>query len=256
MLVQRAFTRAATTLIRGSQLQRRFIHPSRPQLHPIPRPNTLLAKLRFRADGEPRSTQKFSEYFHYGEYPYNPFMNRPIDTLVFFFLLKGFLFLTCWISIPIIIGEIKSIQDSTQDRKGNDFLLGLVKELVYLHETDITYDSVNFDDPISTASYFTKLMAGKGEFCEILIDSMGQTVRSKDGSTQSAEVPMHHIMRSAAEKVHDAFREFNRDSSAMGSFELLMSVKYAVNEALRSILDVLKEGDDHDSYSKWEILSE
>ena len=40
-----------------SQLQRRFIHPSRSQLQApaLPRPNTWLGNFRFRADGKPRS---------------------------------------------------------------------------------------------------------------------------------------------------------------------------------------------------------
>ena len=49
-----AGTRLATTIRQGFQLQKRFIHPSRFQLH-VPRANTWLAKLRFRPDGTPRS---------------------------------------------------------------------------------------------------------------------------------------------------------------------------------------------------------
>ena len=54
-MLTRIVTRPAATLRRGSQLQRRFIHPLRPQLEAPPRPNTWLAKIRFRADGKPRS---------------------------------------------------------------------------------------------------------------------------------------------------------------------------------------------------------
>ena len=64
-LTRRVFTRSATTLRRGFQLQRRFIHPSRLQLHELPRPNTWVAKIRFRADGESRIAL---EYLHWGEY--------------------------------------------------------------------------------------------------------------------------------------------------------------------------------------------
>ena len=67
MLARRVVTRPATTtrLLGASQLQRRFIFPSRSQLQ-APRPNTWLAKLRFRADGKPRSKLIA---LGFGEYP-------------------------------------------------------------------------------------------------------------------------------------------------------------------------------------------
>jgi hypothetical protein len=69
MLARRAVTRPATF---RSQLQRRFIHPSTSttstsQLHALPRPNTWLAKIRFRADGRPRSKEIA---LRLGEYPF------------------------------------------------------------------------------------------------------------------------------------------------------------------------------------------
>ena len=56
-VIDLVITQPATTLRRDSQLQKWFIHPSRSQLQALPRPNTLawLAKIRFRADGKPRS---------------------------------------------------------------------------------------------------------------------------------------------------------------------------------------------------------
>ena len=67
MLARRVVTRPATTLrlLGASQPQRRFIFPSRPHSQ-APRPDTWLAKLRFRADGNPRTK---SIGFAFGEYP-------------------------------------------------------------------------------------------------------------------------------------------------------------------------------------------
>ena len=86
MLARRVVTRPATTIRRfqvgGSQLPRRFILPPRSQSQALPRPNTWLAKIRFRADGKPRSkliALGFGEYppskFHYN----NPFFFEQTD---------------------------------------------------------------------------------------------------------------------------------------------------------------------------------
>ena len=93
---------------------------------------------------------------------------------------------------------------------------------------------------------------------------MRRTIKTKDGSTQSAEVPMHHIMRSAAEKIHDAIEEFtnNRESTrnvnaAITTAELLELYKLVItvsDEALKSILDLTYDYDDSPK-AKWESLS-
>ena len=54
MLAWRAISRPATTIRQGSQFHRRFIHPSRSLRRPQ-RTDTLIAKIRFREDGKPRS---------------------------------------------------------------------------------------------------------------------------------------------------------------------------------------------------------
>ena len=70
MLARRVATRPLAATLR-SQLQRRFIPPStgttsRSQLQ-APRPNTWLAKIRFQADGKPRSKLIA---LGFGEYPF------------------------------------------------------------------------------------------------------------------------------------------------------------------------------------------
>ena len=91
MLPWRVFIRPGTL---RSQLQRRFIFPSTSQSQFLPLPNTWLAKIRFRADGKPRSKLigfGFGEYAFYFFITF--FVNKLIDTSVFFDL-KDLLF--CW----------------------------------------------------------------------------------------------------------------------------------------------------------------
>lgn len=139
--------------------------------------------------------------------------------------------------------------------------------IINIQQTDLAYDSVNFDDPISTASYFTKLSScltdpeGKGhglpeeEFDQWLRTLMKQNIKftNKDGSTQSVEVRIHNVLRTAAEKVHDALRQYNRDSNRANVAESVVS---AMGEALETILDVIKVCSHRDdSDPDWWILS-
>ena len=70
MLTRRLVTRPGTI---RSQLQRRFIIPYRSQSQApgLPRPNTWLEKIRFRADGKPRSKLIA---LGFGEYPFYIFL--------------------------------------------------------------------------------------------------------------------------------------------------------------------------------------
>lgn len=93
--------------------------------------------------------------------------------------------------------------------------------IIYIQHTDITtYDSVNLDDPISTQSYYKKIyqpfsMISEEESDRKIENLMNYfKMRTEKGSKLCAEVQAQKIMRSAAEKVHDAFRELNRDSFA------------------------------------------
>ena len=171
-----------------------------------------------------------------------------------------------------IIKEFTSTR--VEDRKEIDLkkidlglLVGRMVMIIYFRETDRTYDSVNFDDPISTASYFTNLCLcskiGKEEtiiqrrrevYNQSLQDMMKRNITTKDSSTQSAEVPMHHIMRSAAEKIHLILREFHRSQISILATELCERESLVtVAEALKGIRDVMNCCDGHSE--GWEILS-
>ena len=85
---------------------------------------------------------------------------------------------------------------------------------------------------------------------------MRQRVKTKNGSTQSAEVQLHHIMRSVAEKIHRTLQELNEDSNAIivaAACELAM---VAVVESLRNIWNLMDDFVDfYPTAAKWEILS-
>ena len=124
---------------------------------------------------------------------------------------------------------------------------------IRVQQTDIAYDSVNFDDPISTIPYFTKLCQPFVQYSEEELNRLfkGLMMRTKDGSTKSVEVQMQHIMRSAAEKIHGAFREYNRDSIATAEL-----VSLVIEEAFKSLLDLMHDCDEADYHSPyWKILS-
>jgi len=237
--------RHAISLRRGSQLQRRFIHPSGSQIQPLPQPNTLLAKLRFRADGEPRSILRG----------------------------LGYLNLVCILSywsyelVSKTSDEIHEKSILEVEKKFEILIARLMAKLIYILKTDATYDSVNFDDPISTRSYFVKFcldvthtVSEEEELNQTFKNLMSRIImKTKDGSKQSAEGPIHLIMRSSSEKIHDIIREFNSrcqdsKSDCHGWGEVLIAVGHANLEALHSISDLMHDFG-YSSAAKWTILS-
>ena len=120
-----------------------------------------------------------------------------------------------------------------------------------IQQIDITYDSVNFDDPISTLSYFTKL-------CQVFLPLSEKEINKrlkilmkqikKKTKDDSAGVLAQHIMRSAAERIHGVVREFNQDSVLSTSW--LASL--VIQEAMESLFGLIRD-DDPSRY--WKILS-
>ena len=91
-----------------------------------------------------------------------------------------------------------------------ELALGLLASIIYIQQTDITYDSINFDDPIS---YFKKLYQSfsrtSAEEVDQLFKDLTQFLKSnevEEGSKISAEMEAQRIMKSAADKIHIAFR--------------------------------------------------
>ena len=126
--------------------------------------------------------------------------------------------------------------------------------MIYVQQTDTTYDSVDFDDLIATLSYFKKLylsfaLSSKPEDAEHFFDGLMLQInnkRTKKDSKVSAEIRAHQIMRLAAEKIHDALRELNHDSIPTTG-QLVMDVMI---EALNKLVD-LSYYSDEDDISKY-----
>jgi hypothetical protein len=117
--------------------------------------------------------------------------------------------------------------------------------IIFIQQTDSTYDSVDFDDHISTLSYFKKLYRSFLSHSEEEVDEMlnGMTLYFKEhGSKISAEVQAHHIMRSAAEKIHGAFRGLKRDMYAYTIADDI--VTGAIQEVLEKFRDLLGDCND------------
>ena len=121
-------------------------------------------------------------------------------------------------------------------------------KMMFVQQADIAYDSVNFDDPISTKSYFKKLFlsfTSNSEEGEQIFNDLMMRIskkKTKEGSKISPEVEAQHIMKLAAEKIHGALRELNRDSIVITA-EFVMLV---MQEALRSLIELMYDGDDED----------
>ena len=140
----------------------------------------------------------------------------------------------------------------------NEFKKYLATAICIQH-TDITYDSVNFDDPISTLSYFKKIykqfrLESEEEEVDRVFTSMMQLfkMRVEKGSKISAEVQAQHIMRSAAEKIHIAFRGLNQNS--IGDAE--QTALIATVEAMQSLLELMDDCHNEDKYLPFESQSE
>ena len=146
-------------------------------------------------------------------------------------------------SFLILIG---AIEDGQKTRS-------LLLKMIYVQQADIAYDSVNFDDPISTLSYFASLyisFALNSEGAEQIFNSFIMRIikkKTKEGSTKSAEVQAQDIMRLAAEKIHGALRGLKWDSVTITAEFLLL----VMNEALKSLIELLNDDDDDDDSPKF-----
>jgi hypothetical protein len=114
-------------------------------------------------------------------------------------------------------------------------------KIAYIQHTDITtYDSVDFDDPIFTLTYFKKLYIIISSTSEKEVEKMFTRFMlafketTEKGSKISAEVQAQHIMRSAAEKVHGALRDLKPNPDSLGT-----SVSDLTDVILDAMLDLL-----------------
>ena len=126
-----------------------------------------------------------------------------------------------------------------------------IAKLIYVQHTDISYDSIDFDDPISTLSYFKKIYQIVALEPEEEIDKA--FIFMMEIFTENAQVQAQGIMRSAAEKIHGAFRELNRDSYGHTMKFVVEVIKEADNGLLRLMRDCILEN--HTQYLLSELRS-
>ena len=125
---------------------------------------------------------------------------------------------------------------------------GYLEKIIYMQRMDIIiYDSVNFDDLESTLSYFKQLYqhySGKSEeevdhMFEILFQSYKH--KTDQGSKTPFEDLAQLIMRSAAEKIHITFHNYDRLSYAKTFTSLSLEMNHALIELWTLLVKDLKE---------------
>jgi hypothetical protein len=126
-----------------------------------------------------------------------------------------------------------------------EFALKYMVNMIYVQRLDNTYDSVNFDDPISTLSYFKKLFQSfsrsSDKEIDILFKELVRRLKTRSDS-ESVEAEAQRIMRSAAEKIHGAFRDLKHDSIT----DTTAFVHLAFVEAFEGLIDLVPDREDDD----------
>lgn len=133
-----------------------------------------------------------------------------------------------------------------------ELALGLLASIIYIQQTDITYDSVNFDDPLSTLSYFKKLYQSFSRASEEEVDQLFKDM-TRLIKHEASNSEAHQIMRSAAEKIHNAFRDLNQDSIANTAHFVFLVLKEAV-EGLINLVEDVDDDDDSDSKYTFQLI--
>lgn len=133
------------------------------------------------------------------------------------FLLEGFLILLNLLSFLSLVGVISADEDIQET---------LVKT-IFVQQVDFAYDSVNFDDFISTKSYFTKLYMSFTGNSEEKFNTLMSMMKKNN-----YEAEAQHIMRSAAEKIHSVMRELKQDSIVIVSEFVTLVMQEAIHRLI------------------------
>ncbi|KAF4612386.1 hypothetical protein D9613_004418 [Agrocybe pediades] len=216
MLVWRqALFRPANILRRqGLQNRARQLHvtPTRPQYYQ-PRGVSLLAKLRFRPDGKPRSR----------------LVGVAFGALIFFN------FITLLTTYDIV--------------EDGEVALGLLASVIYIQHVDTGFDKVDLEDPLQTLAYFKRLYQSfvrlPAEEVELLFKDLNHLL--KIGGENNSEVEAHRIMRNASEQIHMAFQELNQESIANTANFVLQVMR----DALEGLIELVQDAEDDESDTKY-----
>jgi hypothetical protein len=127
--------------------------------------------------------------------------------------------------------------------KEGEYTQNILAKMIYIqYVATTTYDTVDFDDPISTMFYFKKLfkpLTGITKSEEPQIDEMFTQMmwvwkgRVEKGSKKPIKIKGVHIMKSAAEKIHCAFRDIKPGSSTIQIDFALEVIIEAMNDLSR-----------------------
>ena len=118
----------------------------------------------------------------------------------------------------------------------------IMADMILVQHIDSTYDSVNFDDFISTLSYFIKLeqyyLGISEEQADIRMENLNRKYFIEGAATRERA---HQVMRSAAEKIHVAFRELDRDSHLKTCQKLTLAMTWAMLDITILVTEILEE---------------
>jgi len=136
--------------------------------------------------------------------------------------------------------------------EGDQVRFGLAV-LVYIQHMDRTvYDSVNFDDPISTLSYFKKIYQIFTRKSDEEVDDDIETMMyffklrtAERGSKLYAEAQAHQIMRSVAERIHVTFRELEWEEEGTRAVYVTEMMVETVISLLKLMRDCIVEECNH-----------
>ncbi|KIM38178.1 hypothetical protein M413DRAFT_76336 [Hebeloma cylindrosporum] len=221
MLAWRAVFRPANIVRRSLQTPRRPICASAPRAHYLhqSRGTGVLAKIRFRADGKPRSR------------------------------LVGFAFgALVLLNLLTLLTAYDLVEDS-------EIALGLLASMIYIQRVDMEHDTVDFSDPSATLSYFKRLYQSFTRVPTEEVDDLfaDLTRRMKLSGEHNLDAEAHQIMSKAAEKIHSAFQTLNEESISTTANFVLQVMKDAL-ESLITLIEDTEDDDDSDSKYTFQLI--
>ncbi|PPQ74042.1 hypothetical protein CVT24_012344 [Panaeolus cyanescens] len=181
-----------------------------------PRPNTLLGRIRFRKDGNPRSK------------------------------LVGFAF-TSLLAFNLL--TLLTMYDFIED---SETALSLMAGIIYTLAADGEFSSYDLNKPEEAWSYFKKLYQAFSRLpqdqLDELFDDLERLIKSSAQKNSGAPAEAQAIMKEAAEKIHEAFQDMEEVPVAhTANFVLLI-----MREALENLVRLAEEGeDDEESDTKY-----
>ncbi|KAF9037723.1 hypothetical protein BJ165DRAFT_1408389 [Panaeolus papilionaceus] len=181
-----------------------------------PRPNTILGKIRYRKDGNPRSK----------------LVGLAFSSLIAFNLLT-----------------LLTMYDLVED---SETALSLMAGIIYTLAADGEFSSYDLNKPEDTWTYFKKLYQAFSRLpqdqLDELFDDLDRLIKSSAQKNAGAPAEAQSIMKEAAEKIHEAFQEMEEVPVAhTANFVLLV-----MREALEDLVRLAEEGDDdEDSDTKY-----